>query len=64
MQYEDVMACQHVSPIRSSPKEKLLPNIDGVCIVGVKIALILWLALNDMTYSNVVSVHAKKYRHI
>jgi hypothetical protein len=30
MQYEYVMPHQHVSPIRSSPKEKLLPNIDGV----------------------------------
>jgi hypothetical protein len=24
----------HVSPVCSAPKEKLLPNIDDVCVVG------------------------------
>jgi hypothetical protein len=33
MQYEYVMPWQHVGSIGSSPKEKLLPNIDGVHIV-------------------------------
>jgi hypothetical protein len=28
------MSCQYVSPIRSTRKEKLLPNIDGLRIIG------------------------------
>jgi hypothetical protein len=45
MQHEDVMPCKHVGPIRSLPKEKLLPNIDGVRIVGGKLHSTPWLFL-------------------
>jgi hypothetical protein len=36
MKYEDAMPWQHAGPIHFSPKEKLLPNIDVICVVGGK----------------------------
>jgi hypothetical protein len=56
MQYEYAMPWQHVTPIRSSPKEKFLLNIHGVRIVGGNSHSSPWLALSDTTYSNMVSV--------
>jgi hypothetical protein len=50
MQHENAMLWQHVSPIRSSPKEKLLPHIGGIHIVGGNshssswLVLMIWLA--------------------
>jgi hypothetical protein len=56
MQYEYAMPWQHVTPIRSSTKEKFLLNIHGVRIVGGNSHTSPWLALHDTAYSNVDSV--------
>jgi hypothetical protein len=45
MQYEDAISGQHVGPIRSSPKEKLLPSIGGIHIIGGDSHSSLWLTL-------------------
>jgi hypothetical protein len=43
--YEDVMPCQHVGHVHSSSKEKLLPNIDVIYIVGGNSHSSPWLFL-------------------
>jgi hypothetical protein len=45
MLHENVMLWQHVSPIRSSPKEKILPHIGGIHIVGGNSDSSPWLVL-------------------
>jgi hypothetical protein len=40
----------HVGLVCSSPKEKLLPNIDGVRIVGGKVTLIPIVTSSDTIY--------------
>jgi hypothetical protein len=45
MHHENAMLWQHVSPIRSSPKEMLLPHIGGVHIVGGNSHSSSWLVL-------------------
>jgi hypothetical protein len=42
----------HVGPFCFSPKEKLLPNIDGVRIVGGKVALIPVVSSNEAILHN------------
>jgi hypothetical protein len=42
---------QHVSHIRSSPKEKLLPHIGSVRIVGGNSHSTPVVSSNDMTYN-------------
>jgi hypothetical protein len=51
----------HVGPICSSPKEKLLPNIDGIHIVGGKVALTPVAVLTRLTYAIVISVPAEEH---
>jgi hypothetical protein len=64
MHYEYVIPCQHVGPRRSSPKEKLLPNIDDIRIVSSKIVLILVINSNSITYAIVVNIPIEKHRYI
>jgi hypothetical protein len=45
MLHENAMLWQHVSPIRSSPKEMLLLHLGGVHIVGGNPHSSLWLVL-------------------
>jgi hypothetical protein len=52
MQYEYATPWQHVGSIRSSPKEKLLPNIDVVRIVGDKATLIPVVNSNETILRN------------
>jgi hypothetical protein len=42
-------------------ERKLLPNIDGICIVGGKVALILVVSSSGTTYANVVSIPAEEH---
>jgi hypothetical protein len=44
-------------------QKKTSPNIDGVRIVGGKVALIPVVSSSGMTYANVVSVPAKKAQY-
>jgi hypothetical protein len=46
----DVM--QYVVPIRSSSKEKGVPDIDGVCVVGGKVALIPIVSSSETVLCN------------
>jgi hypothetical protein len=55
------MSWQHVGPIHFSPKEKLLPHISGICIIGGKVALVPTVSSNGMTYANVVSIPAEEH---
>jgi hypothetical protein len=45
MQYEDAMPCQHIGTIRFSLKEKLLPHIGSVRIIGGNSHSSSWLVL-------------------
>jgi hypothetical protein len=53
-------AMQHVRHIHSSPKEKGVPNIYGIRLVGGKVALISVVSASGMTYANMVSVPIEK----
>jgi hypothetical protein len=61
MQYEDAMPCQHVVPMRSSLKEKLLPHIGGVRIVGDNSHSSPWSVLTRQSYTIVVSILAGEH---
>jgi hypothetical protein len=63
LQYEYMMPWQYVGPIRPH-QNKRLANIVGIRIVGGKTHSSPWLALSNMTYSNVVSVPVEKYRYV
>jgi hypothetical protein len=52
MQYEYAMPWQHIGPIHFPLKEKLLINIDGVCIVGGKVTLIPIVNFNETILRN------------
>jgi hypothetical protein len=54
-------AMQHVRPIRSSPKEKRVPNIYDIRLGGGKVALIPVVSSSGMTYASVVSVPAEEH---
>jgi hypothetical protein len=45
-------------------KEKLFANIDGVHVVGGKVALIPVVSSNETTYAIMVSVPAEKHNNI
>jgi hypothetical protein len=61
MQDEYVIPWQHVSPICSSPKEKLLPNIDVVRKSVAKSHASPYSVLTRQPYSIVVSIPAEKH---
>jgi hypothetical protein len=52
---------QHVGHIRSSPKEKWVPNIDDVCVGVAKSHLSPQSVLMRQSYANVVSIPVKKH---
>jgi hypothetical protein len=58
MQYECMMSC-NMSALYVPHQKKSSPNIDGVRVVGGKSHSTPWLALSDLTYSNMVSVRAE-----
>jgi hypothetical protein len=56
------MQCHDNMSVLSVPhQKKLLPNIDGVCIVGGKMHLSLLLVLTRQSYAIVVSVPTKEH---
>jgi hypothetical protein len=48
-------------PIRFSPKEKGVPNIYGIRLVGGKVTLIPVVSSSGMTYANMVSIPTEEH---
>jgi hypothetical protein len=60
MQYECMMSCNMLD-LYVPREKKSSPNIDGICIVGGKVALIPIVIYSGITYANVVSVQAEEH---